>query len=150
MAAKPKQPSALHLRMIEVLKAHPEGITELEMAKALGESQSQFGRRRRYLSDFYVIEKLRRGKDTLYVYKGERETPRTNSGISQKVRAQVLHDAHGRCGMCGRTIEKHGITFAKGVLGAASACLLACVCGEPRRLEKTHSGFAIPELEIPR
>ena len=97
--------------MIEVLKAHPEGLTELEMAKELGEEQSQFGRRRRYLTDWFIIGKVRRGKDTLYLFKGERETPAANSDFSQKTRAEVLRDAHGRCGMCGKTIEKHGITL---------------------------------------
>jgi hypothetical protein len=48
--AKHSKPSELHLRMIAALKAHPEGLTELELAKELGEEQSQFGRRRRYLT----------------------------------------------------------------------------------------------------
>jgi len=152
MAAKPKKPSALHLRMVEVLKAHPEGITELQMATELGEQQSQFGRRRRYLTDWFIIEKRRQGKDTLYVYKGERETPLTNSDFSQKTRAEVLHDAHGRCGMCGRTIEKHGVTLVidhkipRNWGGTGVRENLWAICDECNAGKKAH--FASQDQEL--
>jgi 5-methylcytosine-specific restriction endonuclease McrA len=94
---------------------HPEGISEGEMRSALNlrsDEQTQFGRRRRQLNDHYRIDRKRIGKKTVYIYRGPLEVSRDANPINGKMRALALHAAHGRCGMCGRTIEKHGITLA--------------------------------------
>jgi len=75
------------------------------------DEQTQFGRRRRDLHYYYRIEKRRIGKKTVYVYAGPLTVPRDATQTDIKTRALVLPTAHGRCGMCGRNIEKHGITL---------------------------------------
>jgi hypothetical protein len=47
----------------------------------------------------------------LYIYVGPREKPRDTTPISLRLQAQARHAARGRCGMCGRTIEKHGVVL---------------------------------------
>jgi hypothetical protein len=110
---KKKQPSKLLRRMAEVLAAHPEGLTSGELREKLNlgpTEQAQLDRRRRELKKFYLIEKVGSGANVRYIYRGERESPLV-ADISQKLRAQVLHRARGRCGMCGRSIERHGVTL---------------------------------------
>src|SRR5579862_559678 len=112
----PKPPSILdiHRKILAVMQEHPDGISEGEIRVALGmrpEEQVQFGRRRRELHYHYRIDKKRVGAKTIYIYRGALEVPRDASSIDSKTRALILHTAHGRCGMCGRTIEKHGITL---------------------------------------
>lgn len=97
-----------------LLKEHPAGISEGEMRAAMripAEKQTQFGRRRRDLHYYYRIEKKQVGPKVLYIYRGPLKTPRDLTAASSRVRALILHEAHGRCGMCGRTIEKHGVTL---------------------------------------
>jgi hypothetical protein len=104
----------IHEQILALLKEHPEGISEGEMRAAIGmkpEEQIQFGRRRRDLHYYYRIDKKRIGTKTVYIYRGPLELPRDATPIDLKTRALVLHAAHGRCGLCGRTIEKHGITL---------------------------------------
>ena len=104
----------IHEKILALLKEHPEGLSEGEMRAAIGmkpEEQIQFGRRRRDLHYYYRIDKKRIGKKTVYIYRGPLEVPRDATPTDAKTRALVLHAAHGRCGMCGRTIEKHGITL---------------------------------------
>ena len=104
----------IHEQMLELLKAHPEGLSEGEMRTALAlssEEQIQFGRRRRDLHYYHHISKKRIGKKVVYIYVGPREQPLDGTPINLKLKAQAFHAAHGRCGMCGRTIEKHGVTL---------------------------------------
>jgi 5-methylcytosine-specific restriction endonuclease McrA len=96
------------------MKQHPEGVTEGEIREILQvppADQANFGRRRRELHSHYVIEKKRDGARTLYVYRAEREKPRDATAINLRLRAQALHAARGRCGRCGRGIEKHGVVL---------------------------------------
>jgi len=112
---KKKEPPKLLRQMAEVLKAHPSGLTsgELREKLALGATeQAQLDRRRRYLKNFFIIEKVGSGRNVRYVYRGERAEPLASTGINQKARAQVLHRARGRCAMCGRSTEKHGVALA--------------------------------------
>jgi len=105
----------IHEQMLALLKKHPEGLSEGEMRTALelqSEEQVQFGRRRRDLHYYYRIDKKRIGRKTVYVYVGPRKQPLDAAPVDLKTRAIVLHAAYGRCGMCGRTIAKHGITLA--------------------------------------
>ena len=106
--------SEISLRILEVIRQHPDGISEGEIREILNipaAEQTNFGRRRRELNYHYVIETKREGAKVLYVYKGPREELRDAAPISPWLRAQVLHAAKGRCGMCGRTIEKHGVVL---------------------------------------
>src|SRR5216684_1954977 len=114
MATGSKKPSTIHLRMIEALKAHPEGLSEVEMRRVMvipTDQQAQFGRRRRDLKRWFIIEKRGAGINTVYVYKATRETPLFDADVDSKTRAEVLRDARGRCGMCGRTIADHEIAL---------------------------------------
>ena len=47
----------------------------------------------------------------LYRYVGVRQRVVDQGQISLKERAEVIHDAHGRCQMCGKSVERHGITL---------------------------------------
>jgi len=75
------------------------------------EEQTQFGRRRRDLHYYYRIDKKRIGPKTVYIYRGALKVPRDATPTNPRVRALVLHEAHGRCGMCGRTVEKHKVAL---------------------------------------
>jgi hypothetical protein len=122
---KSSKPSGIHLRIIEVLKRFPAGASggqirqELEKEGLLAEEQTHLERRKRDLPKWFVIQKVkgvqeRAGKKravTLYQYGGERTSITDEGQLSQKVRAAVIHAAHARCQMCGRTIEKHGIAL---------------------------------------
>lgn len=104
----------IHDRIIELLKAHPDGLSEGEMRRALKlgtDEMAQFGRRRRDLYRTHNIAKRRVGEKTVYVYMGPRAAPLNSAQVDLKTRALVLRAAHGRCGMCGRTIEKHGVSL---------------------------------------
>ncbi len=106
--------SGISLRILEVMRAHPEGITEGEIREILQippVEQANFGRRRRELNYLYHIEKRQEGSRVLYVYKGPRSIPRDTGAINIRLRAQALQAARGRCGNCGRSIEKHGIVL---------------------------------------
>lgn len=106
--------SEMSVKILGVMRQHPEGITEGEIREILQippAEQANFGRRRRELNYLHVIEKKQEGPRVLYVYKGPREKPRDTSQINIRLRAQALHAARGRCGNCGRTIEKNGIVL---------------------------------------
>lgn len=106
--------SEISLKILEVIKQHAEGISEGEIREILripAAEQTNFGRRRRDLNYHYIIETKRVGAKVLYVYKGPRSKPKDAAQINPRLRAQALHAARGRCGMCGRTIEKHGIVL---------------------------------------
>ena len=106
--------SDIHLRILELLKDYPEGLTAGEIREKLGldaDEHAQLDRRKRELYNYYVIEKKRRANKFWYVYRGERAKPLASGGLNARVRAEVIHRARGRCGMCGRTIETHGIAL---------------------------------------
>ena len=108
------KPGAIHRKMAELLQQHSGGLTSGQLREKLGLSateQAQLDRRRRELRNWYQIEKKRVGAETLYVFRGERTTPAETGGISLRKRAAILAAAHGRCQMCGKTVERHGITL---------------------------------------
>jgi 5-methylcytosine-specific restriction endonuclease McrA len=101
----------IHEQIIALLKENPEGLSEPEMRAALGlksGEQIHFGRRRRQLYAYHRISQKRIGTKVVYVYDGPREQP-LSEPANDKLRAQALHAAHGRCGMCGKTIAEDGI-----------------------------------------
>lgn len=110
----PKKLYEIHYKILDLIKQHPEGISEGAIRVQLGipaDKQVQFGRRRRELTAYYRFNKHRVGSETLYTYAGERERALDAEPINPKLRAQALHVASGRCGMCGRTLEKHHVTL---------------------------------------
>lgn len=125
MAKKTSKPGVIHLRIIEVMKRFPEGITagqirqELEKEGLRPEDQTHLDRRKRDLKKWFLIDKRRstmivEGKKrnfVLYKYSGERTSVTDEGSINLKTRAQILRDAHSNCGMCGRTIDRHGVTL---------------------------------------
>jgi HNH endonuclease len=103
--------SGVSLEILELLRQHPDGLTSGEIREKLhlkaGE-QMQLDRRKRDLYKLYIIEKTGSGSNPRYVYRGERSEPLA-LGFTQKVSAQIRHRAHGRCAMCGKTIDEDHI-----------------------------------------
>ena len=122
---KPSKPGAIHLRILEVLKRFPEGVTggqirqELETEGLRPEDQTHLDRRKRDLKKWFLIEKFKTTQEVegkkrtvvLYKYIGEKSTVTDEGQVSQRLRAQVIHAAHGRCQMCGRTVEQHRVAL---------------------------------------
>lgn len=99
-------------RLVEVLRAHPEGLSILEIREVLGLStgeQSQLRRRIAELDNRYVIHRKRQGRDTLYVLVGERSSPIDTKPVDKTTRARILHIAGQRCQMCGRSVAEDQI-----------------------------------------
>jgi 5-methylcytosine-specific restriction endonuclease McrA len=125
MSKRTSKPGGIHLRIVDVLKRFPEGVTggqirqELEKEGLRPEDQTHLDRRKRDLKKWFVIHKIKttqeiQGKKrsaVLYRYVGEKPRVTDEGQISQKLRAEVIHAARGRCQMCGKTIEKHDITL---------------------------------------
>lgn len=92
-------------RILATLHAHPEGITINQMRRELGlgqDEQQHLDRRVRQLRDRYSIPFIHgRG----YVIQGPRSAPIEDEGVSNRVRAAILHAARGMCQMCGRTVS---------------------------------------------
>ena len=123
MAAK-SNPGKIHLRIIEVMKRFPRGISggqirqELEKEGLEPVEQTHLDRRKRDLKKWFLIDKEvativvngKSSKVTLYKYAGARSRIVDEGQVSLKERAEIIHSAHGRCQMCGRAIEAHGIT----------------------------------------
>lgn len=106
--------TVIHRRILELLTAHPQGLSITQIRKLLdlgGEEQQHLDRRMRDLDEEHDIERVRNEGAILYVYIGPRAVPRRRDPITQRVRGQVLLRANGACAMCGRTIAKHGITL---------------------------------------
>ena len=114
MAAK--KPVALgHIaeKALELLRQHAEGLTMAEMRDMLNagaETQEHFNRRVRDIRKFYTLDAIKRGGTTVYVLGAERAAPVADGGqVLEKLRAAVIHMAHGKCQMCGQTIKDDGI-----------------------------------------
>jgi hypothetical protein len=119
------KPSAVHFRIIEVMKKFPGGISggqirqELEKEGLDPGDQTHLDRRKRELKKWFNINKVsasimidgKKRKVTLYKYASDRDEVVDQGQVSLKERAEIIRGAHGRCEMCGRTIEKHGIAL---------------------------------------
>jgi hypothetical protein len=137
MAGKSK-PGKIHLRIIEVMKRFPGGISGGQIRQGLEKEgldpseQTHLDRRKRDLKKWFVIKKElttivvngQNRKVTLYKYAGVRPEVIDEGQPSLKERAEVIHSAHGRCQMCGKSVEQHGIILAPEF--AALARALAC------------------------
>jgi 5-methylcytosine-specific restriction endonuclease McrA len=125
MSTRQSKPGSIHLRIVEVMKRFPSGISggqirqELEKEGLRPEDQTHLDRRKRDLKKWFVIKKIvstqnvggNERKVVLYKYAGKKQHVTDEGQINQKRRAEVIHAAHGRCQMCGRTIETHGVTL---------------------------------------
>jgi hypothetical protein len=123
--ATKSKPGEIHLRIVEVMKKFPEGITggqirqELEKEGLRPEAQTHLDRRKRDLKKWFLIEKTKIAREVqgkkrnvaIYKYVGEKPLVLDEGQVGHKLRAEVIRAAHGRCQMCGKTIEKHGITL---------------------------------------
>jgi len=125
MPKKTSKPGDIHLKIVEVLKRFPEGISggqirqELEKEGLRAEDQTHLDRRKRDLKKWFVIQKKKAiqeigGKKrpvVLYRYAGKRTSITDPGQVDIKLRAEVIRAAHSRCQMCGRTVQKHGVTL---------------------------------------
>ena len=92
---------------------------ELEKEGLKAEEQTHLDRRKRDLKRWFEIEKVKSIVDvrgtkrnvTLYKYVGLRKQTSAEGQINLKLRAQVIHAAHGRCQMCGKTVQRHDISL---------------------------------------
>ncbi len=107
--------------------------------------QEQLDRRRRTLNEHFVIEKVTGGAATSYRLAARK--PRTESedaGISERGRAQWLQN--GRCSMCGRTPDEHGVVLQvdhrmpRAWGGSDALDNLQALCEECNRGKKDHFG----------
>lgn len=79
-------------------------ITQIRKALGVGETQEQLTRRVRDLRKYYVMPGGYVGNRYVYKLVGKRTDIGDGGAISGKLRAQVLHNAKGRCQQCGKTI----------------------------------------------
>jgi 5-methylcytosine-specific restriction endonuclease McrA len=117
------KPGAIHERIVNVMKRFPDGISggqirqELEKEGLRPEDQTHLDRRKRDLKKWFIIKTLestqevnsKSRKVTLYKYAGKRKEITDEGDISIRVKAEVLHAAHGRCQMCGKTVVEDEI-----------------------------------------
>lgn len=100
--------SSIHQHILLILKSHPDGIDIKGVRAALNlppDEQEHLNRRLRDLYPLHIIQRLREGGRTVYVYKGPRpEGQWEYAEVNKKLKAQVLVEAHGRCAMCGKTV----------------------------------------------
>lgn len=147
--------TAIHRRILELLTENPDGLSITEIRKRLelgGEEQQHLDRRIRDLDEEHIIERVRKEGATLYVYKGIRDLPRKRGPIHQKVRAEVLINAHGTCAMCGRTIQKDGIKLEVDHIvpvewgGTSDIWNLQALCSEDNAAKKAYFAGFDPRL----
>jgi len=105
--------SALHQMILKLLQESPEGMSIYEIREALPADigvHQHLDKRVRELRDHYDIPGKHVGSRFVYQYKGPRQNPITDSGaIATRLRAEILHRAHGRCQMCGKTVADDGV-----------------------------------------
>src|SRR5881397_3140561 len=110
MATKRSKPGKIHLRIVEVMKRFPDGVTggqirqELEGEGLRPEDQTHLDRRKRDLKKWFIIEtsesaqivNQKARKVVVYKYVGERTDISDEGDINIRVKAEVRHAAHGR------------------------------------------------------
>jgi|SRR5579872_758697 len=107
------------------MKRFPEGVSggqirqELENEGLRPEDQTHLDRRKRDLKKWFVVKKIKTTQTVddkkrtvvLYQYIGPKKEITDEGQVGQKLRAEVIHLAHGKCQMCGQTVQQHGITL---------------------------------------
>lgn len=98
-------------RALELLQSNPAGLSMGQMREMLGEThgdQEHFNRRVREIRKLYELPK--HSVDGTWIYVLGPKKPQADAGqVSEKLRAAVIHLAHGKCQMCGRTIKEDGV-----------------------------------------
>ncbi|HEV8429804.1 MAG TPA: HNH endonuclease signature motif containing protein [Pyrinomonadaceae bacterium] len=100
---------SLYQRILTVLEKNPQGISINQIRLELGlsaDEQQHLDRRVRYLDSFYDIERKRKGREVLYVLRGELSQPLDAEPVDKTTRGRILHLADGRCQMCGRSTKE--------------------------------------------
>ena len=96
---------------LELLKRNPKGLSihqlRARMSKDPG-AQQHFDRRVREIRAQYDLTIRHEGRDQFYILGSRLTNPKVRSTVTNKLRAAVIHAAHGRCQMCGLTISKDG------------------------------------------
>jgi 5-methylcytosine-specific restriction endonuclease McrA len=104
---------AIHEQILALLNAHPQGLNVFEIRQQLPEDigvQQHLDKRIRELRYHYSIPRRKAAGKWVYIYEGPLDKPATDAGVINKtLRAKVYHKAHGRCQMCGRTVEGDGV-----------------------------------------
>ena len=109
--ARRSKPGRIHLRIIEVMKRFPGGISggqirqELENEGLDAKDQTHLDRRKRELKKWFIIKKDmatmvvngQNRKVILYRCEGLRGEIVDEGQPSLRERAEVIHSAHGRC-----------------------------------------------------
>lgn len=112
MATTATKLGAIHHKILDLLKATPTGLTIYEIRDQIADLdvQQHLDKRVRELRYTHKVPLRRIGGKAVYVYEGEREEGLSDGGhISSALRAKLLHTAHGKCQMCGRTIADDDI-----------------------------------------
>ena len=111
---KKKGLGVLHGKILDVLRAHPEGVDIVQIrdeADVPGAEQQHLDRRVRQLYPYYEIERGFKGGKYMYRLIGELTTDEVTDteAISKTLRAKILERDGRRCQMCGRTVSKDKI-----------------------------------------
>lgn len=112
MAKVQKGLSAIHQQILELLKNARDGLDVIEIRNGLPGLgvQQHLDKRVRELRAYYHVPYEKVGGRAVYRFAGERSNPAADDGkINPRLRAEVLHRAHQRCQMCGKTVEDDGI-----------------------------------------
>lgn len=97
--------------LLDLLRAHPEGLDTRQIREALGDTgaQEHLQRRVRALRKNYILPLEKVGTRKVYILRGEIDRATDSGAISGRLRAAVLNLAKGRCQMCGKTVAEDGI-----------------------------------------
>ena len=119
------KPGPIHLRIIEVMKRFPNGISGGQIREELDKEglspgeHTHLDRRKRELKKWFLIKKgistsVVAGKKrtvTLYKFGGDKSEIVDEGQVNLKIRAEIIRSGHLRCQMCGRSVDKHGIAL---------------------------------------
>lgn len=112
-AEKPIKLGHMAQKALDLLIQRPEGLSMAQMREALdatAESQEHFNRRIREIRKLFDLKRTVIAGVSVYVLGAVRQAPTADAGqVSEKLRAAVMHLAHGRCQMCGQTINEDGV-----------------------------------------
>jgi len=142
-------------RIIELLQQNPLGLTAGQLRAMSGykaDEQAQLDRRRRDVRKFYELETLRIDGKWIHRLGKKREHAPVDRGVNKRVRAAVLGRAHGRCQMCGRTVQNHAVVLVvdhkrpKSWGGSNDEENLWAICEDCNQGKKAH--FATQDQEL--
>lgn len=109
-----KKLGLIHEQILALLKDAENGLDVVEIRHGLPAVgiQQHLDKRVRELREHYHVPRRKVLGRWVYVYEGERTKPVSDDGkIGIRLRAEILHRAHGRCQMCGMTVEKDGVSL---------------------------------------